>query len=370
MRDNPDLMARPETPLEQQPTTIGTVVALLPDDLHGRSRSSEGAGFGEGAPAAANSATERLGQQRDSWSLFSLPSFRLSNSLILAQVFVRRPALSRQGPVAPSRPGENEEPSSSGVNDWPSPDVAETGRPSTHVGDETASNPSVSMNLTGSSAARELLDAVDELPETSRVPQECDKPSTQDSLVLTRDSLVPTQGSLVPTQDSLVQDDGAVHNLHNMGDARDEDKLNMFPVDATSPDCEAQYYQQQDDNVNATVLNRQATYHASQFHMTSDVNHSVMTDMNRESGSAVGISCADERLGLVFHGQDPPSAMVPANQDFDSANHVVEDPVSVVSSDLDSVVSFDQDLGHVSETGPRTSDNNADITRFGDLTGD
>lgn len=357
MRDNPDLTARPEAPL-QQPTTIGTVVALLPDDLHGRSRSSEGAGFGEGTPAAANSNTERLGQQRESWNLFSLPSFRLSNSLILAQVFVRRPSVPRQGPP-PSRLAENEESSSSGVNDRLSPavndrpspavaDVVEIPRQPMHVDDESTGNPSGSAKLMDSSTARELLDAVSELPETSHAAPKHETSS----------------------QDSLVEDDGAVHNLHDMGDARDEDKLSMFPVDATSPDSEAQYYLQQ-DNVNSAVRNTQATDHASQLHVTSGVT----TDMNEELNSAAAedsrcLFHADERLGLVFHSQDPPSATVPANQDFDSANHAIRDPVSMVSSNPDSDGSFDQDLGHVAEMSPRTSCNNADVTSFGDLTGD
>lgn len=355
MRDNPDLTARPEAPL-QQPTTIGTVVALLPDDLHGRSRSSEGAGFGEGTPAAANSSTERLGQQRESWNLFSLPSFRLSNSLILAQVFVRRPSVPRQGPP-PSRLAENEESSSSGVNDRLSPavndrlspavaDVVEIPRQPMHVDDDSTGNPSGSANLMDSSTARELLDAVSELPEMSCVAPEHNETSTQDS---------------------LVEDDGAVHNLPDMHDARDVDKSSTFPMDATSPDSETQYYLQQ-DNVNSAVLNTQATDHASQLHVTSD-------DMNQELNSAAAensrcVFHTDERLGLVFHSQDPPSATAPANQDFDSANHAILDPVSMVSSNPDSDGSFDQDLGRVAETSPRTSCNNADVTSFGDLTSD
>lgn len=348
MRDNPDL-TRPETPLEQ-PTTIGTVVALLPDDLRGRSRPSEGVGFGDGTPAAANSNTERLGQQRESWNLFSLPSFRLSNSLILAQVFVRRPL--RQGPP-PSRLVENEEPSSSGVNDRLSPAVAdvETARQPMQVDDESTGNPSVSTNLSDSSKARELLDAVSELPETSCVAPEHNDPSNENG---------------------LVQDDEAVHD-HDMGDARDEDKLSMFPVDTTSPDSEAQYYLQQ-DNVDSTVVNAQVTDHGSQLHTTSDVNHSVTTDLNQEpaaNGNSRCVHHADERLGLLFHSQDPPLATVPANQDSESANHVSQGPVSMVSSNTpDSVVSFYQDLGRVAETSPRTSCNNADVTSFRDLTGD
>lgn len=80
-----------------QEVNYGAVIAIIPEDSSSQTQSPPD-NAAEGVGLSNTGTVQRFGQQRQTWSLFNLPAFRYSNSLILAQVFVRQQPESSQQP--------------------------------------------------------------------------------------------------------------------------------------------------------------------------------------------------------------------------------------------------------------------------------
>lgn len=93
--DGTALVSQSETSAGQE-VNYGAVIAFIPEDSSSQTQSPNNAA--EGAGLSNTGTVQRFGQQRQTWSLFNLPAFRFSNSLILAQVFVRHQPESSQQP--------------------------------------------------------------------------------------------------------------------------------------------------------------------------------------------------------------------------------------------------------------------------------
>lgn len=94
--DGTAVVSQSETSAGQE-VNYGAVIAFIPEDSSNQTQSPNNAAEGVGL-SNTGTTVQRFGQQRQTWSLFNMPAFRFSNSLILAQVFVRHQPESSQQP--------------------------------------------------------------------------------------------------------------------------------------------------------------------------------------------------------------------------------------------------------------------------------